>query len=87
MHYDIRYRDVAFLPTKVLVDYTYIGRFRVNTPDGPRWERRLADNRMVLGQAERRLVSDHVGHVSASRSGFAECVGAQGLVTLASHGV
>jgi len=50
VHYDMRYRDVTFLPTKVLVDYTYIGRFRINTPEGPRWERRLADNRMVLGK-------------------------------------
>ncbi|HEY6879145.1 MAG TPA: hypothetical protein VI299_14060 [Polyangiales bacterium] len=50
VHYDIRYRDVVFLPTKVLVDYTYIGRFRVSTPDGTRWERRLADNRMVLAR-------------------------------------
>jgi hypothetical protein len=50
VHYDIRYRDVVFLPTKVLVDYTYIGRFRVNTPDGTTWERRLADNRMVLSK-------------------------------------
>ncbi|MFT3924690.1 MAG: hypothetical protein QM778_19275 [Myxococcales bacterium] len=49
VHYDIKYRDVVFLPTKVLVDYTYIGRFRVNSIDGvPRWERRLADNRMIL---------------------------------------
>lgn len=49
VHYDIKYRDVVFLPTKVLVDYTYIGRFRVNSMDGqPRWERRLADNRMIL---------------------------------------
>ncbi len=50
VHYDIRYRDVTFLPTKVLVDYTYIGRFRLNTPEGSRWERRLADNRMVLNK-------------------------------------
>ena len=50
VHYDIRYRDVTFLPTKVLVDYTYIGRFRINSPEGPRWERRLADNRMVLAK-------------------------------------
>ena len=50
VHYDIRYRDVTFLPTKVLVDYTYIGRFRLNTPEGSRWERRLADNRMVLSR-------------------------------------
>jgi hypothetical protein len=48
VHYDIRYRDVVFLPTKVLVDYTYIGRFRLNTSEGSRWERRLADNRMIL---------------------------------------
>jgi hypothetical protein len=49
VHYDIKYRDVVFLPTKVLVDYTYIGRFRVNSADGqPRWERRLNDNRMIL---------------------------------------
>ena len=50
VHYDIRYRDVIFLPTKVLVDYTYIGRFRIKTSDGTRWERRLADNRMVLAK-------------------------------------
>jgi len=49
VHYDIRYRDIVFLPSKVLVDYTYIGRFRVNASEGARWERRLADNRMVLG--------------------------------------
>jgi hypothetical protein len=48
VHYDIRYRDVVFLPTKVLVDYTYIGRFRIQAPTGSRWERRLADNRMIL---------------------------------------
>jgi hypothetical protein len=48
VHYDIRYRDVVFLPTKVLVDYTYIGRFRINAQEGSRWERRLADNRIIL---------------------------------------
>ena len=48
VHYDIRYRDVVFLPTRVLVDYTYIGRFRIKAADGTRWERRLSDNRMVL---------------------------------------
>jgi hypothetical protein len=52
VHYDIRYRDVVFLPTKVLVDYTYIGRFRIVAPDGTRWERRLADNRMILVKKE-----------------------------------
>jgi hypothetical protein len=52
VHYDIRYRDVVFLPTKILVDFTYIGRFRIATADGSRWERRLSDNRMVLTRTE-----------------------------------
>lgn len=52
IHYDIRYRDVVFLPTKVLVDLTYIGRFRINTADGTRWERRLSDNRIILTKTE-----------------------------------
>ena len=53
VHYDIRYRDVHFLPTKILVDYTYIGRFRITGVDGSRWERRLSDNRMVLAKTEK----------------------------------
>lgn len=53
VHYDIRYRDVHFLATKILVDYTYIGRFRINSSDGSRWERRLSDNRMVLAKNDK----------------------------------
>lgn len=53
VHYDIRYRDVVFLPTKVLVDYTYIGRFRITGADGARWERRLSDNRIVLAKTDK----------------------------------
>jgi hypothetical protein len=53
VHYDIRYRDVVFLPTKVLVDFTYIGRFRVNSPEGSRWERRLSDNRLILAKTDK----------------------------------
>ena len=53
VHYDIRYRDVVFLPTKVLVDFTYIGRFRINAPEGSRWERRLSDNRLILAKNEK----------------------------------
>lgn len=48
VHYDIRYRDVVFLPTKVLVDCTYLGRYRINTPEGPRWEKNNSDHRIVL---------------------------------------
>jgi hypothetical protein len=53
VHYDIRYRDVVFLPTKVLVDYTYIGRFRITGSEGARWERRLSDNRIVLAKTDK----------------------------------
>ena len=53
VHYDIRYREVVFLPTKVLVDYTYIGRFRITGNEGSRWERRLSDNRMVLAKTDK----------------------------------
>ncbi|HEX6240479.1 MAG TPA: hypothetical protein VFZ61_06280 [Polyangiales bacterium] len=53
VHYDIRYRDVVFLPTKVLVDFTYIGRFRIEAPEGARWERRLSDNRLILAKTEK----------------------------------
>jgi hypothetical protein len=53
VHYDIRYRDVVFLHTKVLVDYTYIGRFRISATDGARWERRLSDNRLVLAKTNK----------------------------------
>jgi hypothetical protein len=55
VHYDIRYREVIFLPTKVLVDYTYIGRFRINGngDEGSRWERRLSDNRIVLAKTDK----------------------------------
>jgi hypothetical protein len=53
VHYDIRYRDVHFLHNKILVDYTYIGRFRISGADGTRWERRLSDNRMVLAKNDK----------------------------------
>ena len=50
VHYDIRYHDVIFKSSKVLVDITYIGRFQIITPEGPRWERRLNSNRLVLAR-------------------------------------
>jgi hypothetical protein len=53
VRYEIRYRRVTFLDQngRILVDYTYTGSFRVDTPEGERWARRLADNRLVLGTA------------------------------------
>lgn len=54
VRYEIRYRRVTFVENsdRVLVDYTYTGSFRVETPEGERWARRLADNRLVLRQDE-----------------------------------
>lgn len=60
IRYEIRYRRVTFTTNdRVLVDYTYTGSFRVNTPEGERWSRRLADNRIVLGRegGELRILS------------------------------
>jgi len=59
--YDIRYRRVTFTESnRILVDYTYSGRFRLATPEGDRWARRLADNRLVLvrnAEGEFRILS------------------------------
>jgi hypothetical protein len=48
VRYDMRYRRVIDRGDRVLVDFTYAGRFKVRTPDGERWARRLADNRLEL---------------------------------------
>jgi len=53
VRYEIRYRRVIYQPSKIYVDYTYSGRFRINTPEGDRWLRRLADNRLVLARSGR----------------------------------
>ena len=52
VRHDIRYRNVMYSETnRVLVDYTYTGRFRVIGPDGePRWARRLDNNRIILAR-------------------------------------
>jgi hypothetical protein len=46
--YQISYRNVTYLNDRVLVDILYTGWFRVDTPDGPRWNRRLEPHRLVL---------------------------------------
>lgn len=48
VRYEMRYRRVVFRDDRVLVDFTYTGRFKVRTPEGERWARRLADNRLEL---------------------------------------
>lgn len=48
VRYEMRYRRVIFRADRVLVDFTYTGRFKVETPEGERWSRRLSDNRLEL---------------------------------------
>jgi hypothetical protein len=48
VRYEFRYRRVMVESDNVLVDYTYSGSFRVETEDGHRWFRRVADNRLEL---------------------------------------
>ncbi len=48
VRYEIKYRRVIREGERIMVDYTYTGRFRLATPEGDRWLRRLSDNRLVL---------------------------------------
>ncbi len=48
VRYEFRYRRILVEQERVMVDYTYSGSFRVETEGGPRWFRRVADNRLEL---------------------------------------
>ena len=49
VRYEIRYRRITFRDNgRIYVELQYTSNFRYATPDGGRWERRLADNRMIL---------------------------------------
>ena len=48
VRYQISYRGVSYLSGHVQVDVLYSGWFRLNTPDGPQWRRRLEPHRLVL---------------------------------------
>jgi hypothetical protein len=48
VRYDIRYRRVIYRGARVLVDFTYAASFLIETTEGERWMRRLADHRLVL---------------------------------------
>lgn len=50
--YQISYRDVTYLDDRILVDVRYTAWFRVNTAEGPQWERRLEPHRLVLAREE-----------------------------------
>ena len=49
IRYEIRYRRVTFTETsKVYVDYTYAGSFKIAVPKGFEWRHTVADNRLEL---------------------------------------
>ena len=48
VRYEFRYRSIRQERDRVHVDYTFSGSFRVETEDGHRWFRRVADNRLEL---------------------------------------
>jgi hypothetical protein len=49
--YQISYRQITFArDDRVLVDMMYTGWFRIETADGPKWERRLEPHRLVLAR-------------------------------------
>lgn len=50
--YQISYRAVTYVQDRVLVDMVYTGWFKVQTPDGAQWRRRLEPHRMVLRRDE-----------------------------------
>jgi len=54
--YQISYRGVTYTETrKVLVDLLYTGWFKVSTPDGEQWRRRLQAHRIVLAREDHGL--------------------------------
>ena len=48
VRYEMRYRNIEYRPSRIMVDYTYTASFKIATPEGDRWETRLRDNRIEL---------------------------------------
>ncbi len=49
VRYDIKFRNVAYVDGRIIVEVTYGGRFLTAAPDGEeRWARRIANHRLVL---------------------------------------
>lgn len=49
IRYEIRYRRVTEGKAKnLLIDYTYSASYKIPTPDGELWRRRVADNRLEI---------------------------------------
>jgi hypothetical protein len=55
--YQISYRGLTYTPNeRVLVDLLYTGWFKVETPEGPQWKRRLEPHRIVLAREDGKLL-------------------------------
>jgi hypothetical protein len=51
--YQISYRGLTYLDgQRMLVDLLYTGWFKVNTPDGPQWRRKLEPHRIVVARED-----------------------------------
>lgn len=51
VRYQISYRGLTYTAReRVLVDLLYTGWFKVDTPEGPQWRRRLEPHRIVLAR-------------------------------------
>jgi hypothetical protein len=49
IRYEVRYREVSIgRNEEVFVDYTYSASYKIPTPKGDVWRRRVADNRLEL---------------------------------------
>ncbi|MEM1413749.1 MAG: hypothetical protein AAGH15_02550 [Myxococcota bacterium] len=61
VRYDIKFRNVAHVDGRIIVEVTYGGRFLTAAPDGEeRWSRRIANHRLILqreGDGELRIVA------------------------------
>lgn len=54
--YQISYRGLNYASQdRVLVDLLYTGWFKVTTPDGPQWRRRLEPHRIVVAREDGHL--------------------------------
>ncbi|MDH5675300.1 MAG: hypothetical protein OEZ06_24480 [Myxococcales bacterium] len=55
--YQISYRGLTWIPEdRVLVDVVYTGWFKVDTPEGPQWRRRLEPHRLVVARRDERYL-------------------------------
>jgi hypothetical protein len=54
--YQISYRGLTYVAdNRMLLDLLYTGWFKINTPDGPQWRRRLEPHRIVIAREDGHL--------------------------------